>query len=91
MKKATDGEITKEEYSEQYEVLNYYLTKDGVGSSIVNCSVALVYYVVMCFFCQGITLGKYLLKLRIVSANDKELNLGNYLIRGLIIRGLNNT
>ncbi len=63
--------------------MNYYLTKDGVGTTIVNCSVAVVYFVILCYFCHGITLGKYIMKLRIVSANEKELNMGHYLIRGL--------
>ena len=81
--KYTSNEITREEYTKQFDELNYYLTKEGVGTTIVNCSVALVYYVILCYFCQGITLGKYLMKLRIVSSNDKELNMGHYLIRGL--------
>ena len=82
--KYTSNEITKEEYTKQFDELNYYLTKEGVGTTIVNCSVALVYYVILCYFCHGITLGKYLMKLRIVSSNDKELNMGHYLIRGLL-------
>ncbi len=82
-KSYTNGEITREEYSEQFDTLNYYVTKDGVGTSIVNCSVAIVYYVVLCYFCHGITLGKFLMKLQIVSSNEKELNIGHYLIRGL--------
>ena len=63
--------------------MNYYLTKEGVATTIVSCSVAVVYYVILCYFCHGITLGKYLMKLRIVSANEKELNMGHYLIRSL--------
>ena len=82
-KSYTNGEITREEYSEQFDTLNYYVTKEGVGTSIVNCSVAIVYYVVLCYFCHGITLGKFLMKLQIVSSNGKELNIGHYLIRGL--------
>ena len=82
-KEYTEGKITKDEYSDQAEILNYYMTKESVGTTIINCSVALVYYVILCYFCHGITLGKYLMKLQIVSANDKELNMGHYLIRGL--------
>ncbi len=82
-KSYTSGEITKEQYSTQFDEMNYYLTKDGVGTTIVNCSVAVVYFVILCYFCHGITLGKYIMKLRIVSANEKELNMGHYLIRGL--------
>ena len=83
VKKYNNKEITQEEYEKQSNELNYYLAKETVGTTIVICSVSLVYYVIMCYFCHGITLGKYLMKLRIVSANDKELNIGNYLIRAL--------
>ncbi len=84
-KKYSSGEITKEEYSEQFDTLNYYVTKEGVGTSIVNVGVALVYYVILCYFCHGITVGKYIMKLRIVSANEKKLNIGHYLIRALFV------
>ena len=85
VRKVTDEEITKEEYNKEYETLNYYMTKEGVENTIVNCSVAIVYYVILCYLCHGITLGKYLMKLRIVSGNENELNMGNYLIRALFV------
>ena len=62
-KKYTDGEITREEYSKEFDTLNYYVTKEGIGTTIANCSVAIVYYVILCYFCHGITLGKYIMKL----------------------------
>ena len=84
-KKYTNNEITKEEYTKQFDELNYVMTKDNVGVTVVNIGVGLVYYVVLCYFCHGITLGKYLLKMKIVSSKDKELNLGNYLLRALFV------
>ena len=85
VEKATKKEITQDEYNKEYETLNYYITKEGVETNIVNCGVALVYYVILCYFCHGITLGKFFMKLRIDSANGKELNVGNYLIRALFV------
>ena len=84
-KKYSSGEITREEYSTAFDELNYVITRESVDITIINCSVALVYYVIMCYFCHGITLGKYIMKLQIVSANDKKLNLGHYLLRGLFV------
>lgn len=85
-------EITKEEYDELYKEytkesddLYYNNVKETVDVSIATASISLVYYVILCYFCHGITLGKYIMKLRIVSANDKELNLSHYLIRGLLV------
>ncbi len=83
--KYTNKEISQEEFSKQSNDLNYYMSKENVDVTIINCSVALVYYVVLCYFCHGITLGKYIMKLRIVSANDKELNMGHYLLRALFV------
>ena len=84
-KSYASGEISREDYTKQFDELNYYMTKDSIGVTITNCSVAIIYYVVLCYFCHGVTLGKYLLKLQIISANDKKLNIGNYLIRGLYV------
>ena len=84
-KSYTEGKITKEEYTKEFDTANYYLTKDGVGVTVINTCVAIVYYVIMCYFCGGITLGKHIMKLRIVSANDKKLNLGHFLLRSLYV------
>ncbi len=85
-------EITQEEYDQAYEEyvkerddLYYINSKDTVGQSIAIVGVSLVYYVILCFYCKGITLGKYIMKLKIVSAKDKELNIGNYLLRALFV------
>lgn len=83
--KLTSGEITQEEYYKEFDSINYDLTKDSVSVTIITCCVSIVYYVILCFYCHGITLGKYFMKIRIVSANDKELNIGNYLLRSLIV------
>lgn len=84
-RKYTTNEITREEYTKQFDEMNYYLTKDGVGTTVINFSVAIIYYVILCYLCHGITLGKYIMKLRIVGANNKELNVGNYFIRSLFV------
>lgn len=84
-RKLSNKEITNEEYTKESNELNYYLAKESVGTTAVMASVTIVYFVVLSYFCHGITLGKYLMKLRVVSANDKELNILNYLLRSLFI------
>lgn len=83
--KCSKNELSNEECQKQSNDLNYYISNDNIEVTIINCGVAIIYYVVLCFYCHGITLGKYLMKLKIVSANDKELNIGHYLIRGLLV------
>lgn len=84
-RKMTTGEITREEYTKQFDEMNYYVTKEGIGTRVINFSISIIYYVILCYLCHGITLGKYIMKLRIVGANNKELNVGNYFIRSLFI------
>ena len=84
-KKYTTKEISDEEYYKQFDELNYQLTLDSVGVTAVTCGVSIIYYVILCYYCHGITLGKYIMKLKIESANGKKLNLGNYLLRCLVI------
>ena len=79
------GEITREAYNKEYESIDYYFTKDSVGVNIINVSISLIYFVGLCFYCGGVTLGKRIMRLKIVSSKDKELHLGNYLVRGLFI------
>ena len=84
-KKYTTKEISEEEYYKQFDELNYQLTLDSVGVTAITCGVSIIYYVILCYYCHGITLGKYIMKIKIVSANGKKLNLGNYLLRCLVI------
>ena len=84
-KKYTTKEISEEEYYKQFDELNYQLTLDSVGVTAITCGVSIIYYVILCYYCHGITLGKYIMKIKIASANGKKLNLGNYLLRCLVI------
>ena len=78
----------QDKYMKEFNELNYNLTKDSIGVTIITIGVSIVYYTIMCYFCNGITLGKYILKLKITSANDKELNIFNYFLRSLIINSV---
>ena len=86
--KLATEESSNEEYINELRDLNYSLTSNSVNVTIITISVSIIYYVIMSYFCHGITLGKYMMKLRIVSANDKELNIFNYLVRALIINNI---
>ena len=86
--KLTNEEITREEYQEAFNEINYKLTTDSFNVTIITIIITIIYYVIMLYYCHGITLGKYIMKLRIVSANEKEINIFNYLLRCLIINGL---
>lgn len=78
----------QDKYMEEFNEINYNLTKDSINVTIITIGISVIYYSIMCYFCQGITLGKYILKLKITSANDKPLNIFNYFLRSLIINSI---
>lgn len=78
----------QEKYMEEFNNLNYELTKNSVSVTIITVAVSIVYYVIMSYFCHGITLGKYIFKIRIASANKKELTMLNYFLRSLIVNSI---
>ena len=84
-KKLAAGEIEGEEYYRETNNLNYELTKNSTEVTMITLGVSIVYFVILCYYCGGITLGKYLMKIKIVSANGKKLNIGHYFLRCLVI------
>lgn len=91
-----DEKITKKEYKTIFdEVAEYYsnleidysykLLKYSTIPTIVNLMCILLYFVVIQFSFNGQTLGKKLLKIRVVSNNEKTLTLLNYFVRSLIV------
>ena len=86
--KVTSREITTDDFNKQYDEINYDLTMHSKDVTVMTIAVTIVYYVVMSYFCHGITLGKYFMKLRIVSASGKEINIFNYFLRSLIINSI---
>ena len=94
-----DEEITKDEYDiklkEKNEIYerksidyNYKLIKLSLISTIISILVILLYFVVIQYYFNGQTLGKRIMKLRVISKNDKKLNLFNYFIRSLILNSV---
>lgn len=94
--KYEDNKITKGEYKEIIEEINkefdkvasdyvYKLNKQGISNSIITLSCTLIYFGVIQYFLKGQTIGKKILKLKVISASDKKINIFNYLLRSLIV------
>ena len=75
-------------YIDKIKDLNYEYLLSSNSVTIIMLIMTIIYYVIMSYFCHGITLGKYIMKIRIVSINDNELNIFNYLLRSLIINNV---
>ena len=94
--KLEDEEINQDEYDKKEEKLNsafdkknkdynYKLIKLSTISTTISLLVILLYFVVIQFYFNGQTVGKKIMKLRVVSNSDKKLNIFNYLLRSLIL------
>lgn len=97
--KYEDMELTKEEHEKIIEKINddynimaqdyiYLLNKNSITNTVITLICTLLYFGVLQYFLKGQTVGKKLLKLQVVSATDKKLNVFNYLLRSLIINDI---
>ena len=75
-------------YTDTATDYNYRLQKLGIYNSIITISTTFIYFGIVEYFLKGQTIGKKLLHLKIVSANDKKLTILNYILRCLIINNV---
>lgn len=80
-----NNEISEEEYNEAAIPISYDLYRLSTPTVIISIVCYLLYFGVLPFFCNGQTIGKRLFQIKVVSNNDKELKLVNYLLRALIL------
>lgn len=87
---ANNGDIdtNSDEYKNQVIDLNYKIAEYKVINSSISVVSLIVYFVIIQYFLKGQTIGKKILKLRVVSNKDKELNIGHYFVRSLILNNI---
>ncbi len=83
-----NNEINFKTYFSLASGLSQDLDKLNIVYTVINCIFIIIYFVIIPYFKNGQTLGKYLLKIRIVKKDDKTLTLNDLLIRNIIINGL---
>lgn len=81
--KYKDKEINAEEFSEDVERFNYEITKVNISQTIAIIIVLILYYVLFNYYNKGQTLGKKLMKLRIVNNDGDKVSINSYIIRML--------
>lgn len=97
--KYDDAKISAGEYKQITEELqeelntktgeySYILSKYGIYNTVITLVCTLLYFGVIQYFLKGQTIGKKLLRLKVVSASDKKLNILNYLLRSLIVNDI---
>ncbi|MBQ2872876.1 MAG: RDD family protein [Bacilli bacterium] len=97
--KYEDKKLSQDEYDDAVEEINeefdkiakdyvYILSKKGISNSIITLVCTLLYFGVIQYFLKGETIGKKIFKLKVISANNKKLNIFNYLFRSLIVNDI---
>lgn len=97
--KYDDAKISAGEYKQITEELqeelnaitaeySYVLSKYGIYNTVITLVCTLLYFGVIQYFLKGQTIGKKLLRLKVVSASDKKINILNYLLRSLIVNDI---
>ena len=78
----------KKGYEKQIKKFNYEISKNSVVSTIISIAIVIAYFGIFQFSMNGQTIGKKLMKLKVVKNKKGELNIFNYLIRCAILNGV---
>lgn len=80
--------IDSREYLDKSKDIIYGLNSNNVISMIVEVVLIILYFIVFQFYNKGQTLGKKLMKIRVVSVKDSELSLDQVAYRALIVNSI---
>ena len=82
-----DNKISMEEYTYQYIDVTYDLARVNGITNIIAITVGLLYFVVLQIYRNGQTIGKKLLKIKVIS-DDGDLTMNQMIFRALIANSL---
>lgn len=83
-----EEKINYQEYSNRIKDVTYDLDYSNVFSIIIEVTLIILYFIVFQFYNKGQTLGKKLMKLRVVSVDDNQLSLNQMACRSLVINSI---
>lgn len=85
---ALNHDIKISTYLTRYASIMQELDKEKVLINVLNCIFIMVYFVFIPYFFEGRTIGKKIMKLKVVRRDGELLMLNDLVIRNLIINGL---
>lgn len=80
-----DGEIAPRTYVNKAIDINYDISRETGLSTIIMIAVYILYFIIFQFKKKGQTLGKKIMKIKVVSNDEKTLTINQVAIRALII------
>ena len=81
----TNGEVTMDEYIDNTREITYELEKASIPSNTVYIVIYIGYFIIFQFLNNGQTLGKKLMKIKVVNNEEEKPNLTQIIIRTLFI------
>lgn len=83
-----ESRITFNDYIKEYASINYMIDKQEFFVNIINAILIICLYILVPYFLDGQTIGKKILKIKIVKNNNKKLDLNTLIIRSILINYL---
>lgn len=80
-------EITAQEFLDKSVDVVYDIDNSNIISMVIQIVVVILYFAVFQFYNKGQTIGKKLLKIRVISTKDGKLGLVQMILRTLIVQG----
>lgn len=85
VEKYTNQEISTKVYFNEAMDISYQMAKQNGVVTLVTLLFSILYFIVFQFYKGGQTIGKKLLRIKVVSDDEKELTMNQVVIRSLII------
>lgn len=84
IEKYHEGEITADEYLERYSSIYYGLSRSTGVMTFITIIIYIIYFVVFQLYNKGQTLGKKLMKIKVISL-EGELSMNQMIFRAFIV------
>ncbi|MDD6264427.1 MAG: RDD family protein [Bacilli bacterium] len=88
IEKYTTGEIDMDTYVDEVKGISYQLSQKQGVVSLVTLFLAVLYFIVYQYYNNGQTIGKKLMKIKVVSSTDKEITMNSFIFRSLIVNSI---
>lgn len=85
MQKYIDQEINIKTYVSESIDISYEMARKNGVVSLISLFLSVLYFICFQFYKNGQTIGKNIMKIKVVSNDDQSLNINNYIFRSLII------
>ena len=88
VEKYNSGKIDMVTYMNEAKSVTYQLARQQGVISLITIFLSILYFVVYQYYNKGQTIGKKILKIKVVSSDGRKLTTNNYIYRALIINSI---